>query len=520
MSLDATAAFLSSNNRISAHAIYVFEFEGFSDKFSTDRVIGGAGTYLIQAERPKSLTSSSDQRTGRAVVSQINFVLTDVLNNATRLIAADVHGKNCTVYMGYEDLAWANYVVRFAGKVEAIKMTSDQTGYDFTLRARDALANRDAFDVPATHLSSPMVTGDTQALVESAAGFDGKGVFIVNQELVGYANRTDGRLFGLTRGVHGTTPADHNAGRIVTEVLVLGPSHPIDIALSVLKDSGKRGLSIPAADIDEAAFNSAKTVLGGEVKMQFFVARKRNGKKFLEEQIFLATGSIPIQTADGRIGVQPFEDPGTLAVAADITDEDLVDTQRPSWEVDVKEIVNSVEYLYDHSVEDGKYGSKISFTDPPSVRKFGQIGIAIEHEGFRLAIAGTREFMAERGAHFLSRFSSAPPFTRLRLKFKHQVLSAGDIIRVTLSELPKRGTSDRGVRNVLFEIVEQQVDFQREAVWVKMIDATFFPFSTAWAPSGLPNYSGASDLQKKRYAWWADAQGENEGVAADDWLDR
>jgi len=91
-----------------------------------------------------------------------------------------------------------------------------------------------------TTLTAPLGIGDTTAQVSSTARFSNSGFFAVGAELLSYDGKTPTLLQNLTHGVQGTTPAGHNSGDAV-EQLITARDHNV-LAEAIIELEKKVGV--------------------------------------------------------------------------------------------------------------------------------------------------------------------------------------------------------------------------------------------------------------------------------------
>ncbi len=173
-------------------------------------------------------------------------------------------GRRVRYYEGYSGMIEGEYVLRWVGKAENVKIT----GNHVQLEAVDLLKELAKIEVPprlAIKLAVDLAQGTTAAVtLTSVDGLDASAGYVrVNDEIIGYATAsTETRqLLTLTRGAFGTTAVDHGVNDKVQKCRYFPPTNPYDLLLEMLREDA----AIAEEYINATQFEFYKTWPGGDV---------------------------------------------------------------------------------------------------------------------------------------------------------------------------------------------------------------------------------------------------------------
>ncbi len=179
-------------------------------------------------------------------------------------------GRTIDIYEGYAGQAEGTYVRRWTGKLENIT----RSGSSVKIEAVDLLKDLAKIDVPpkldlklsvtvTASQSSLTIFGTGTLYGADAALLDSpSGTLIIDEEIVAYSSIdvATGIIGGVTRGVYGTTPAEHQAKVKVGKVQVYPDQNAFDLMKSMLLNDS----AIAAGNVNSAAFDYWRDYPGDE----------------------------------------------------------------------------------------------------------------------------------------------------------------------------------------------------------------------------------------------------------------
>ncbi len=281
------------------------------------------------------------------------------------------------------------------------------------------------------------------------------------------------QLAGLMRGVTiagiATAAATHALGATISEVLVIGPIHPMDELTAVLENTDKTGCSISSSLVNFTSIAAAKTAIGSTYQMEWVLTKATNAKAWIETELMLATASYLIMSS-GKFGVTHFA--AATSPSATIDHDSIMTGPQLSHDPNFLSMINSVTINYDYDpILTNTYGSSSTLTNPASIARYGQtIPLIINSQGLRSSIAGTSDFIAAIQNAILARFANGgAPITRATVFFSKHLIEAGDIVALTSALLPDRATGLRGVSSQAVEVINRTVDPSAGNVKLEML---------------------------------------------------
>lgn len=180
-------------------------------------------------------------------------------------------GRSARLYEGYLGMSLVEFHAeqRWAGSIDKITLGRGTVKVEIVDRLK-GLANVSIppkVDIKLVAGIAPTTGALTLTSVEGIPRSNG---FVrIDDEIVGYgdADPTSYVLTGCARGAFGTTAADHTANDKVSAVAYYPPTNPFDVLKSMLLTDAE----IPTAEVDVAAFDSARDLPGGECNVSAIV---------------------------------------------------------------------------------------------------------------------------------------------------------------------------------------------------------------------------------------------------------
>jgi len=245
----------------------------------------------------------------------------------------------------------------------------------------------------------------------------------------------------------------------------------------------------------------------------FSIAEPQEGKAWLEREIYKALGGYPVVDSAGRISPRFWIAPplaGTAPVFS-FTDQNLL--EMPAAER--APIVNQATVRMDY--DGSKFQTILSYVSGTSFSTFGlQGGQVIESRGLRAARQGISH-AALLATKLFRRYGSVVPVWRAVAFHVALPVEVGDLVELTHSKVLDPMTGQRGVTNILCEVLEKQPDYGRARVSFRLLDVRYLAGKTPFdiAGTGVPDWPSATQQQKDTYVFIAsDSSGlMSDGVA-------
>lgn len=476
--------------------------------FCTSSPIGGVdlGKEVLV---PLELARRAEPEKCRFSLSTFTFLLHDIDNVVTDVVAAGIVGYRCDLYAGFFDLEWTsdvvNHVQLFGGIITEIEYRSGT--YRITARSPMAAAqDKIIFSGAVTQLTSGINSTDTTLNVVTANGFEEadstpqeliRNVLIDNEIMV-YRSKTSTTLATVLRpGATGffVPPAAgpsvaHLANAPVKELVKLGSLtatnanygsdnlHPIEHFRLVMTVSEKKGIGEAGVEMNTDEFDAAKIALGANLQYRFSFADGENAKRFLEEQFYLTLGAYPTEDEQGRIGIKLYQGATDATFVGYITDDDIV--APPIWIRNAEKIVNTIIIHFNYMPADKEYWGTFIHRDDTLVEDVGrEITLEIFSKGLRsyfLSPLGPQEwfgyngaFMTDMSERTIARFGNKAPVIQVQTPMSKNLLEVGDDILVTFSQAINLGTSERFLTNAPFEITAMRFDFDKNLIDMELL---------------------------------------------------
>ncbi len=536
MSLLVSTNYAAQNAKSFRVPVYKVAFTGISQQYSTHK-IGTCKNYMLL---PSGSAADVKPEKGSSSLGSVTFELLD-FNNEITAILPSINGVTVTFYQGFDNIAEADFPIFFTGIVTGCISNADMTGYIFTVTDLQTLIDRQVFQVSssiltgamsastvdqwihyvrvdvvappynvtpgdysfvstqndtdwATSFNATLVPGMTWSYYQASVFINGvtvnlagapsfnasSGYVLIDNEIIAYGSVSGSTLPSVTRGALGTVITTHGVGAKVTELLRIGPAHPFDIFLNVLKNTDKTGLSIPLAQINTTAIAAAKAAFYPTATMEFRIIAAVNAKTWLETEIFSVLAAYLILNGGGLVSMKQF---GVPVTAVDTLTHDVIrasNTARETetggrielnWDGNYTSIYNSVQFLYDYDPTLNTFGSTSpKYSDSASITRYGEYPLVLSSKGFRTDGTLTTTVQAAVGALIWGRYSSGgAPLVRTSVFLSKNLIEPGDIIAVTSDKLPNRSTLKRGVTNALFEVISRTPNWASGTVDLQLL---------------------------------------------------
>src|SRR3990167_8615114 len=480
---------------------YAYDTEDGAEQYYNDIFDGAAFVETIpQMQLPRGISAQVEPDKGRSTIGSITFVITDEDGAATALIAQGIGGRVATFKAGFDNILEGEFATFFTGIVSSYKLTSDLTGYEITCRDPQTLLNKQIFECAATKLTAVLTqaSADTfthylrlvdgviytvtnaltaaayTTLLDSALGagnwsfssaavasvgstitvadtqfFLSAGYVKIDNEIIQYTGKTATTFTGLTRGSLGTTATAHAVDASAGELLRIGPASATDIIQTSYTNTDKTGLSIAAALVSAATFNTVETSLGSHT-LEFRITGRMNAQRFLEDELFGVIACYPIVTGAGLLSIREFTEPTSGASVSTIDHDSIVADAdgKPilGGDGNFSKLINKVTYYYDFNPVTGEYDSHYTAKNQASIDAYSESPLVIYAKGLRSDLAS---------------YQSTAPIIKARCFLQKNLIEPGEVVSVTSALLPNRFTGTRGITAALFEVINRSMVFDQ-----------------------------------------------------------
>lgn len=375
------------------------------------------------------------------------------------------------------------------------------------------------------------------ASLSGAAWTAGRKILVrVDDEYFAGTLAANGLVNYTSRGLFGSAAVEHNPGAEVLEVLYTGKyeangpaehqastfvgEHPLEVLLQLAMSRDGDAAngdwdSIPdrrSPGLDRSRVDVAGTLRIRDLWLPGVVHRERIEAKFnLKQKIAELLKPVlcyPVQLSDGRLSVRRVSSPIPGLSLRDIVISDL--TEIATWEPDATKVYGRVVFRCDFDPtfkssgssttgagESGSTGYRQTFTGELQgpgweAQEFypGQFEThTIESPGQYSGIAGADTGAAELASRLFEsirdRYSRPPPILGLQLLYDLQDVEVGDLVRLTLANVPDVSTGARGLDGAICEVLRRSVDDAGAVVGLTVAQTSYGVQQRLMAPSGL-----------------------------------
>jgi hypothetical protein len=389
---------------------------------------------------------------GGVDLADLTMNVQDALQAITALFPSYVfEGQRATLLMGYAGMTLDQFVPMFTGAISTVSNANGNMEYIF-----------DAASFNATKLTTNIyTTGDDGFAIDSAH------------------------------------PKTINA-------------HPIDILVSALGQCG-----VPPNSIDTAKLYYYRDTIYNGLSFAFTLTSSPTGKDFIESELMKPLGAYLRETNTGLLTANFFYPalsgngtytPPTPPVAT--LDQTNTADMPLAGEAD---LIDSVTFRFD----DDNTGSSNFLSESvqeygPSVEKYGLVGSQIiESKGMRSGFQGYLWAEVVSRLLFLRYGSKNLLLTSVPFFWSECLLEPGDIINLTIAQVPNRAGGTLGVTNLTFEVLDRTWQFMSGLIELNLLAIDLSAFKQYLiAPNGEADYAAASSGDKAKYMFLCGANDE------------
>lgn len=425
--------------------VYIIEFDGEEFYYTTqvptgfalDESLGkitledtGLGSLLLegigatqQAYRQYLINISGlSQRVvpeeGQASIGGITFELLDYNGNITTMLASDsyyFHRKLTTVKAGYAGMLESDFLSIMVGWVTDIKMGSIGGSYVFTITDPQKWFQRKIF----------------RGAEDSSVSISGNAINILLAVLTSTGAGTNGDYDWY---------------------------------------AAANGLGLDTDYIDITAIENVRDLWypGQSAYFSFTIEERETAKNWLEREIFKPLNLYPVIDGQGRFLVKPFKPPLPTSGETLAIDEDTI-IGTPTWDMNLGAVVNECEFHYGWDGDD--YVTKDFYLDADSLnnRGPGNKSIVVKSRG----VAGDTGWIERSANRIFNRFADPPIKITLQCFFSKWTAEAGDVVRFSHAQLPDLANSQRGISEILMEVTNRSIDWNRGRVKLELLQTGF-----------------------------------------------
>jgi hypothetical protein len=487
----------------------------FTSHLDTPVPGGGAGVTQGVIEGLSGTSQTLNPDNANATIGNVNFNIVDKGGVVTTVLGSELalgrstRRQRVRIYIGYEGLAFSDFTLFQTQLITEIDY--NEGSYNFKCADIQREMRKDLFDIAKTTLQSTVGIGDATINVFNTGSFQTVphgtaysdapsatvGYVKIQDEIIRYTGKNSTQFTGCTRGVLNTLPAEHVVdssqpadSRPAVEEYVYLELPAIDLMYRVLTGKDRFGSSVMPTKwnlgIDPSYVKLSEfTGIGADIwdtsndqagiVVRFEAQTKIDGKKFVEQELALLTGTFTPVLASGALGLRRMAN--VLAGAAYVQKLDKTNV------IDRSELTHDQNSL--HNVIQVKWNYE------PLKKDFTRIDLLLDQKSITIHKPSDTLKLSFRGLHgsrhsaitVAARFNSirdrytGPPLRQtVTISPGLNALEIGDVVRHvddTTRDFVANSTLDRS-----FEIQNVSVDWISGDLKLKL-------FGSSQAPGAL-----------------------------------
>ena len=494
---------------------------GDSDLFylTSHAIAGLAGETVIEGVLV-SISGTSQKLNPDKANSEIGSINFEALDDGLTALQAErlsdgkgLRGKTVKFYVGDAELQWSDFILATTQIVD--EASYKDMAYSFKCADVQRMLREDVFKPKETRLNRTLEAGSDEIEVLTTNGFEpyqhpnvagavaaGQKVGLLHLEgdddefeIASYTGKEANKFTGVTRGLFGTTPlrielsntTDSESSPKVTEFIYLEMPGPM-LAYAVLTGAiyGHPGeylpehwqLGVPAEFIRTSDFESiGEDLWVPDDPNQGLIVRlagleEEDGKKFLEEEVFLLMGCYPPIYSDGQLGMRRMTAVHSTGGYVRRLDADNV-VDYGDLTHDMGAVINEIFVSWNWDIFQEEFTRLNYLPDLESIQTHGSAEQKdLEFRGL-YSSRHSSQTIQRLIASLRDRYAGPPLRLDLTLTPDQNDLEVGDIVRVDLFEVQDyTGTTDDGHLNRNFEIQQISTDWRTGKVKVKLFGSS------------------------------------------------
>jgi len=380
-------------------------------------------------------------------INDKNLVISQLLKDNSKLLI----DEEVRIFLGRTGVSmdFADYFELPTVKVKKLK----HADISFNFSAVDSIdrMNKDFFSISTT-LQANILNNTTTFQLGDVENFPDAGFGFLDEEFVSWTGRDVGlnQISGVVRGEFGTVPAAHDFGTQFFNVDEV-EENPITALLQFLTSTGTAtngpydvlsdGLAIDQGLIDVAEMEGIRDDFFTLQTFNFKMYNTGNALKFFEKEVLGATNTRFIVNENQKISLAVLDQAGFDEGSDNPLGETSI-SKYPKWDVNVKNVVSSIQIEYDFNDGTNKYEQIKTFTtaldenDTVIVEK----PLKIKYKAIRESLGGNA-IVQEIGQRYLARFETPTPEIQVRSHIDKSLLNVGDKVLLTSSQIPNASGS-------------------------------------------------------------------------------
>lgn len=318
--------------------------------------------------------------------------------------------------------------------------------------------------------------------------------------------------------------ASFNAKKLVTNIYTTGDdgfaidskhprtinAHPIDILVSALGQCG-----VPPSSIDTAKLYYYRDTIYNGLSFAFTLTSSPIGKDFIESELLKPLGGYLRETNTGLLTVNFFY-PALSGNGTYTPPTPPVATLDSSNTADMPlageaALIDAVTFRFDDDgTGNGSFLAESLQTFGPSFQKYGMVGPQIiESKGMRSGFQGFLWAQLISRLIFLRYGSKNLTLTSVPFFWSQCLLEPGDIIQLTIAQIPNRIGGTLGVTNLTFEVLDRNWKFESGLIELTLLAINLSAFKQYLiTTNGEAAYTLASSADKAKYMFLCGTSGQ------------
>ena len=446
--------------------VYFATVAGISNRlYSTAKVqsVPGGTTEKIVLDLPEISPGGIDLLEGSWTVAQVRLKFFDVGGEASLLFGvggasapvATWKNRHVTLWGGYRDLGWADYVKLFTGPAVGLELGPALGSYILTLAD-----------------TSYMLDGElaTAATADEPATIRGN---VVNV------------FASLLRGVFSTSDAHFPLLEVSTA--------------SAGVSSAPTGLGIPDALLDIAGMKAERDSWRPDDTVELEFRAPEAAREYLRREFFRVFQARLCLLGNGSLGFR-FNRPPMPATSAPVLDLGTIAEVR-SWAQLLEDHLNKFTIRGDHDPDaDPEFADLYADSTTEDTDDRTETGETVEYviESRWLRTADDGVFLAsDLAAHIRQVWLVPPALVSVGVNFRQRRIEPGDVVAVTHPLIPDLRSGVRGVSGRLMHVLRAEPDTRAGLVVLELLDVGLRRYGViAPASVGSEVYTGADAVER------------------------
>lgn len=447
MTLQPNANWQTSNDAATKDPVYAVSLDGGTVWYYRGEIASGAGAnHYKYLSNVSGISSRFDPIRGESSRSGFNF---ELLTSSGVWNFDELYGTKVLVKVGYNDLAWSDFIQIQVSYIYEISFNKEHTGFVFKCQ-------------------------DIQ-------------------------KETDIDIFtGATVG----SPVTISARNPITFALQIMISDGGGGGYDVLGSGNGCGIDSTLIDVTECELFRGDFISSWQGAWS--ITEPQNAYDFLRDEIFIPFGITPIVKADGTFSMVPFLPAFFGYLAANNRADVLTDakiTELPGWHTNYRDVKNRIIYNYDFNTGTGEYDSSATYNDTTSQGLYGIKPLTIDSKGITTALDGANltQTIATR---YFRKFAVLPQIITIKTKFSERVIESGDQLLITSDHIPNIDTSNTVWSSRVADVWQAKPNFKEGVMEFELRDNNVGALKYGViSPAATVDYGSATALQKAKYCW-------------------